>query len=165
MRDEIFPVVDEQGRVVGSARRSEVHGNPKLVHPVVHCLVVNTRGDLLLQRRSLRKDIQPGRWDTSVGGHVAFGETIEQALLREMQEEIGLDAKSVTPTELYQYVHRNAIESELVHTYACVSDGPFARQQDEIDELRFWSIAEIERSLHSAVFTSALPRSLREIAS
>ena len=153
MSEEIFPVVDEQGQIVGSARRSEVHGNPTLLHPVVHCLVVGAQGDLLLQRRSIHKDIQPGRWDTSVGGHVVFGETIEQALFREIEEEIGLHAKSVSVRKLYQYIHRSAIEAELVHTYDCVSDGPFIRQQEEIDELRFWSSDEIRAALGSGVFT------------
>ena len=153
MNDEIFPLVDERGNPIGSARRSEVHGNPKLLHPVVHCLVTNRQGQLLLQRRSMNKDIQPGRWDTSVGGHVSLGETIEQALLREMEEEIGLDGTSVTLKRLYQYIHRNAIESELVTTYGCVSEGPFFRQEEEIDELLFWSPDDIRKALKSGVFT------------
>jgi isopentenyldiphosphate isomerase len=151
--DELFPLVDEQGKMIGSARRSDVHGNPRLLHPVVHCLVTSDRGELLLQRRSLDKDIQPGRWDTSVGGHVVFGETVEQALLREMQEEIGIDGGRVRPRKLYQYVHRNAVEAELVHTYACVHNGPFRRQEAEIDELRFFGPAGIRAALGSGLFT------------
>lgn len=153
MSDEKFPLVDEQGQVIGSAMRSAVHGNPEFLHPVVHCLVTDPQGRLLLQLRSRDKDIQPGKWDTSVGGHVGYGETIEAAVHRELLEEIGLDAR-LTPLQfLYRYVMRNEIESELVHTYRCQSDGPFARQESEIDELRFWSLNEIDEALGSGVFT------------
>lgn len=151
--DERFPLVNEQGEVIGSAMRSEVHGNPRLMHPVVHCLVLNGRGDLLLQLRSMDKDVQPGRWDTSVGGHVGFGESIEEAVARELREEVGLEAAAVPLRFLYRYVNRSPIETELVHTYQCVSEGPFQRQETEIDELRFWTRRQITAALGTGVFT------------
>ena len=153
MQDELFPLVNETGVVIGSAPRSEVHGNPALLHPVVHCIVLSERGELLLQRRSSAKDIQPGRWDTSIGGHVGLGEAIEQALWREAQEEIGIDLAELEVEFLYRYIHRSAVESELVHTYACMTNGPFTRQAEEIDELRFWSPEEIREALGSGVLT------------
>ena len=151
--DEVFPLVDEHGSVIGRALRREVHGNPTLMHPVVHCLVVNARGDLLLQLRSKNKDVQPGRWDTSVGGHVAFGEALESALEREMREELGLDASQLSPRLLYRYVMRSEIETELVHTYVCESEGPFTPEPQEIDEVRYWTSEEIERALGSGLLT------------
>jgi isopentenyldiphosphate isomerase len=153
MTDELFPVVDEQGHVIGSALRGQVHGNPKLLHPVVHCLVTNSRGELLLQRRSLDKDIQPGRWDTSVGGHVVFGESIEHALRREMKEEVGLELEEDQLTFLYRYVHTNPVESELVYTFRYASEGPFVRQVEEIDELRFFGREELERAVGTGMLT------------
>lgn len=151
--DEEFPLVTEDGAVIGSALRREVHGNPALMHPVVHCIVFNARSEILLQLRSRTKDVQPGRWDTSVGGHVAVGEPLERALAREMREELGLDAALFAPRFLYRYVMRSEIETELVHTFACQSEGPFVPQPEEIDEVRFWSRSEIERALGSGVFT------------
>lgn len=153
MSDELFPWVDEQGTVLGSVARSRAHGDPSWLHPVVHCIVSNRRGELLLQLRSSHKDIQPGRWDTSVGGHVGFGEDVEAALFRELAEEIGLDANAVPPRFLYRYVHRSDVESELVHTYTCCHEGPFRRQPSEIDELRFWRRGQIEEALGRGVFT------------
>ncbi|MCU0690272.1 MAG: NUDIX domain-containing protein [Polyangiaceae bacterium] len=151
MHDERFPLVDEEGRVIGSALRSQVHGNPALLHPVVHCLVTDPCGRVLLQLRSLDKDIQPGKWDTSVGGHVGWGEEVEDALRRELREEVGLE--HVTPRFLYRYVMRSNIERELVYTYACVSAGPFTAQASEIDALRFWHPAEVEAALGCGVLT------------
>jgi isopentenyldiphosphate isomerase len=151
--DEVFPLVDEHGSVIGRAFRRDVHGNPTLMHPVVHCLVVNARGDLLLQLRSKNKDVQPGRWDTSVGGHVAFGEPLEAALEREMREELGLDASRLSPRLLYRYVMRSEIETELVHTYVCESEGPFTPEPEEIDEVRYWTREQIEGALGTGLLT------------
>ncbi len=153
MPDELLPLVDEQGRVVGTARRSEVHGNPELMHPVVHCLVTDRTGRLLLQLRSPSKDVQPGKWDTSVGGHVDPGESIEAALGRELREELGLDAQAGAPEFLYRYVMRSEIETELVHTYQLTSEGPFHPDPGEIDQVRFWTREEIDEQLGSGIFT------------
>ena len=93
--EEIFPVVDAAGNVVGKATRGECHGGSMLLHPVVHLHVFNSRGELYLQKRPAWKDIQPGRWDTAVGGHVDYGETIAEALRREVREELGITDLSV----------------------------------------------------------------------
>lgn len=153
MSDEQFPLVNEHGAVVGSTLRSDCHGNPELLHPVVHCLVENSPGELLLQLRHRNKKIQPRKWDTSVGGHVCFGETPEEALVREVAEEIGLPPAEFAPAFLYQYVMRNESESELVYTYRCTYDGPVTPQPEEVEELRWWSTAEIRSALGTGFFT------------
>ena len=86
--EEKFPLVDEEGRVIGSATRGECHNGSRLLHPVVHLHVFNSAGDIYLQKRPEWKDIQPGKWDTAVGGHMDYGETPEQALRREVSEEL-----------------------------------------------------------------------------
>jgi len=151
--DEWLPLVDIGGTTIGKARRSEVHGNPDLLHPVVHCLVVNSRGSLLLQLRSMSKDVQAGRWDTSVGGHVGLDESIELALLREIREELGVRVNLLQTSFLYKYVMRSSIESELVHTYEMTHEGPFVPEPTEIDELRFWTTSEIEVARGTSIFT------------
>ena len=88
--NELFPIVDEDGKVMGSATRGECHSGSHLLHPVVHLHVFNSNGDIYLQRRPDWKDIQPGKWDTAVGGHVNYGETPDEALHREVLEELGI---------------------------------------------------------------------------
>ena len=148
---EMFEIVDEEDQVIGLAPRAACHGNPSLVHRVAHVLVVNTRGDILLQKRSPHKDIQPGKWDTSVGGHLDPGESYHDAAVREMFEELGLSGLPLT--FLYASKIRNAIESENVATYLTCYEGAVAWNEQEITDVRFWTEAEIAASLGTGVFT------------
>ncbi|MDY0262301.1 NUDIX domain-containing protein [Syntrophotalea acetylenica] len=149
--EEWFDIVDEQDRVVGRALRSECHGNPGLIHRVAHVLVIDGQGRLLLQKRSLCKGVQPGRWDTSVGGHLDPGEGYYEAALREMREELGID--NVAIRFLYHSRLRNAFESENVATYLARYDGDIRFDPVEIDAVRFFSPEEIAARLGEGFFT------------
>ena len=148
---EIFPIVDEEGRVIGSATRGECHNGSKLLHPVVHLHVFNSKGELYLQKRPEWKDIQPGKWDTAVGGHIDFGETPEDALIREVREELGIT--DFTPERLGHYVFESKRERELVYMHKTVYDGPIAPSRDELAGGRFWSIDEIKSAIGKGILT------------
>lgn len=148
---ELFDIVDDNDQVIGTAPRRECHGNPALVHRAAHVLVFNNDGQLLLQKRSAGKDIQPGKWDTSVGGHLDPGEDYLEAAVREMHEELGLSGLPLT--FLYHSKIRNDIESENIATYLTCADGPFTFSRREIDEVRFWTAEEIDRGVGTGVFT------------
>lgn len=151
MSAELFDIVDENDEVIGQAPRSECHGNPALVHRVAHVMVFNRQGALLLQKRAESKDIQPGKWDTSVGGHLDPGEDYKQAAIREMHEELGIE--NIPLTFLYKSKIRNEIESENVATYLAVFDGRVVFEPREISEVRFWSAEEITQALGTETFT------------
>lgn len=150
--EEWFDIVTPQGQVIGKAPRSAVHGNPQLLHPVVHVHIINSRGELFLQKRAETKDLYPGRWDTAVGGHVSSGESIEHALNREAEEELGISMVKFQP--LFRYVMKNEHESELVHGFLLRDDGPFHINREEISEGRFWQLKDIEAGLGKNIFTS-----------
>jgi isopentenyldiphosphate isomerase len=150
---EELEIVDEDGTVVGRAPRAACHGDPTLLHRTVHVLVTNGAGELLLQKRSSFKDVQPDKWDTSVGGHLDPGEGPAEALTREVREELGLDLPAGAFTFCYRYRWTTAVESELVETYTIRHEGPFRFPREEISDLHFWSRFAIQKQLQSGIFT------------
>lgn len=149
--EELFPIVNPEGETIGQATRKECHSGSKLLHPVVHLHVFNASGELFLQKRPMHKDIQPGKWDTAVGGHVDFGEVVEDALRREVREELGIT--DFIPEKLGCYVFESSIEKELVYSYKTIYDGPVVPDKDELDGGRFWAPEEITKALGQGVFT------------
>ncbi len=163
MDNERFPIVDVNGNVTGCATRKECHSGSMLLHPVVHLHVVNERGDIFLQKRSMSKDIQPGKWDTAVGGHVDFGESVKIALFREAKEELGIDIKA--PQYICSYCFQSSVEHELVNVFYIRTDDNFSPKlsQEEIDDARFWSIDEINQSIGKSVLTPNFEQEFKRI--
>ena len=150
-QEEIFPIVDEEGRVIGSATRGECHSGSHLLHPVVHLHVFNSQGNIYLQRRPEWKDIQPGKWDTAVGGHIDYGETPDDALRREVREELGIT--EFTPQFICKYVFESKRERELVYVHRTIYDGAIRPSAKELDGGRFWTMQEIRDAIGKSLLT------------
>ena len=155
------PLVDDEGNVIGAASREECHNGSKLLHPVVHLHVADRDGRLLLQKRSMNKRIQPGKWDTAVGGHVDYGESIAEALRREAYEEIGFKPEyAYDSKEIARYVFESEIERELISCNIAVVGPEFVPtiEMGEADELRFWTLNEIREAIGRGVMTPNFER-------
>jgi isopentenyldiphosphate isomerase len=160
LKREILEIVDKYGTIIGHAERDVLHRNPSLIHRVVHVLVFNNDGGLLLQKRSMNKDIAPGAWDTSVGGHINPGEDIRDAARREMFEELGItDIDNIE--FLYTYLYTNHRESELVSAFRCSYDGEIHISVDEIDAVRIWSLEEIQQNLGRNIFSGHFEQDIK----
>ena len=159
-QDELLPLVDENGNITGAATRGECHNGSMMMHPVVHLHVFNSKGELYLQKRPEWKDIQPGKWDTAVGGHIDLGEHVEQALFREAGEELGIEG--FTPEALPQYVFRSACECEMVYPYKTVYDKDI-RPSEEASGGRFWNMDEIRESIGKDILTPNFEQEFKKL--
>jgi isopentenyl-diphosphate delta-isomerase type 1 len=131
MIEEIFDVVDERDEVIDRKARSEVHMRG-LLHRAVHVLVFNARGEIFLQKRSMKKDRHPGVWDSSCSGHVDSGENYDETAVRELGEELGLKV-SAPLKKLFKVDACEETDAEFVWIYRCESEGPFLLHPDEIE--------------------------------
>jgi isopentenyldiphosphate isomerase/intracellular septation protein A len=148
--EEWLPIVDAKGGVKGKATRTQCHSREKIMHPVVHLHVINGNS-IYLQKRPMNKLIQPGKWDTAVGGHLSFGEDVEQGLRREAFEEIGI--KEFEPRFLLKYVWETSIESELVYCFIATNVNDIKINRSEVDDGKFWPVSQIRENIGKGVFT------------
>ena len=143
MSAEIFDVVNERDEVVGQESRGEVH-RLGLMHRAVHVLVFNTAGQVFLQKRSMRKDRQPGLWDSSCSGHVDAGEDYDACAVRELGEEIGLHL-TAAPQRLFKLAACADTDQEHVWVYRCEAEGPFSLHPEEIERGGWFAPTEVTR--------------------
>lgn len=149
--EEWLPIVNEQGGIIGKAPRSACHRGEKLLHPVVHLHVFNNQKHVYMQKRPLNKLVQPGKWDTAVGGHISAGETLENALKREAWEEIGLHDFSARLVKTYRW--DSSIESELVYVFVSHDFKLIHLHSEEVEEGRFWTLKQIDANIGKDLFT------------
>ena len=155
---EIFPIVTPDGQVIGQASRTQCHNGSHLLHPVVHLHVFSPSGELYLQRRAMHKGLLPGYWDTAVGGHVSYGESIEEALRREVAEEIGIT--DYVPVHIETYRYDSNRESEMVHVYRTTYAGLFFWNDGEVMDGRVWTIEELRQAVGKNILTPNLEMEL-----
>ena len=134
--------------------------SPELIHRAVHVFVRDGEGRIYLQKRAGNKDIQPGRWDTSVGGHLLPGESYEEGAAREMEEELGLSGEL---RFLYRYLWRTNRESELVETYLVETSLSPVPDREEIEEGRFFTPAALAELLEGGGATPNLREEIRRL--
>ena len=142
--DEKFDIVDASDRVTGSAPRSEIHARG-LLHRAVHLWLHNNAGQILLQRRSLSKDREPGKWTSSVSGHVNAGEEYDHAMRREIPEEIGVTAQSCTGLQRVGYFPAcRETDQEFVWLYQANHPGPFQPDPSEVAGLEWFAPEKLD---------------------
>ncbi|WP_263078900.1 NUDIX hydrolase YfcD [Endozoicomonas sp. Mp262] len=129
MSEEYVLLVDDHNQVVGTAPRGKMR-QEKLCHRAVYIFVFNGKGQLLVQERTLNKDIFPGYFDITAGGVVAQGESYNQAACRELEEELGIRKVELIP-HFHFYFHSDDCRV-WGRVYSCCYDGSVVLQKDEV---------------------------------
>ena len=161
---EMLDIYDAAGNCIGQAPRKECHGNPALLHHTSHVVVFHPEEPaLLLQLRKKDRLIQPGKWDTAVGGHLDSGEDYLTGAVRELREELGVDLPPEALQVLFDSPIRNEIESEDTRVFGVTHGGPFAFQESEIDDVRFWHFSELRDPANFPFFTPNLVKELERL--
>lgn len=140
---EYFIVVNRMDRIIGYRTRYECHHDKTLIHRGVNLIIFDDKGRTLLQKRSQTKDTRPGYWQNAVGGHVSKGERYKKAILREIQEELGI----MVPVRFYKkFLFEEPNETEIETLYIAHHNGPFYPNTTEIDEVRFVSKDDLQKN-------------------
>ena len=143
-QDELFVVVDRKDRILGYHTRFDCHHNKKLIHRAIGIIIFNKRGQILLQKRSKNKDLDPGLYTISVSGHVDKGETFRQTAKRELLEELGIE---IPLTKRKKYLEESEQETEMDCLFTGKYEGPFYPNKYEVDEVRFVNTIDLPKML------------------
>ena len=144
---ELLDVVDADDNVIAVKTRGEIHAQG-LMHRAVHILVFNSRGELFLQKRSMTKDEQPGKWDSSAAGHVDSGEDYLGCARREIEEELGIVTDGPMKP-LFKLPASCLTGNEFCVVYRYLWDGPMVLHPEEIDDGQWVSPEEMDRRIES----------------
>ena len=151
MKEEFLEVYSPEGTKTGQKKsKSEIH-RKGLFHSTVHVWIFTEEGNILIQKRSKKKELNPGVWDVSVAGHIKFNENIKKAAKRETLEETGININTKDLLKIGVYrsinIHPTAIDKEFFHTYILKIDKNSINldfKNNEVDDLKFISIEEME---------------------
>src|SRR3989338_9134722 len=102
MAEEFFDIVDENNKELGIQKsRSFVHESKEYWHRTTHVWIINTQKEILCQKRSALKDVNPGEWQSFFGGHLKAGQSYEENAREELQDELGIDLSELVLQPLY----------------------------------------------------------------
>lgn len=140
-QEELLVVVDENDNILNYLPRKEVH-KKKLLHRTISVVILNSNGEVVLQKRSMNMDTYPGMLGNAVGGHVTKGKDYAKTAREEAFEELGLRVPLV-------FIKKTIIEDKIHRTmtaiYKIISDGPFKKNSEEIDDIITMPVSELEK--------------------
>lgn len=157
---ELFYLVDTEDQVLGSIERQIAHRGKKQSHRSIFIIIFNEKGELLLQKRSNNKDTFPGFWTVSVSGHVAYGQSYDQAAKREMREEVNLDL-------ILKRIEKIYIEEEkefaFIYKASCSSQIFINFDRDEIEKMTWVSFKKLDHFIKDNQLTPSALKVLQTI--
>ena len=159
---EYFDIVDDNGMPTGEIISRNAAHKDGIQHRTAHVWIIKEKPggyDILLQKRSMNKDSFPGQYDTSSAGHIPAGDEPPESALRELKEELGIDA---APEDLHyagsfhiqyekEFHGRPFRDNEIASVYVYCSPVDIATltlQESEVEEVRWFDLDEVWNEIH-----------------
>lgn len=160
---EYFDVIDKNNKVVGKATRDECH-KKGLLHRAIHIMILNSKGEFLLQKRNTKKDLYSGWWTSSASGHVESGDDYEESAYRELKEELGIKTKLKEMFVIIKdYKGQGKHDRERIVFYIGSREGPFKINKEEVEAVKFFPPKKISEMMKKEKFTPGTVSIFREI--
>jgi isopentenyl-diphosphate delta-isomerase len=155
---EYLDVLDENGKATGTKKtKEEIHSLGDW-HGTIQVWLINSNGEILMQKRSELKTSRPGKWDNSCAGHISAGESVLCAAARELQEELGINIKTEEFEHLYtlktKQIEHNGdfINHQFNNTFLVKIDiniDDIKLEEEEVSEVKFIHHSELEKHLRN----------------
>jgi len=159
LTNEYLWAIDTKGHVIGKRSRIECH-KQRIIHRAVHVIVLDVRHRIFVKRRSHSKDMFPGQWETSVGGHVKYGDGVKKTAARELEEELGI----VEPLRyLGRFAYRGKEEKENITLFYVVTEKRPRLNMSEAIRGEYLTIHELERCLLRKTFVDGTEQEVRTL--
>ena len=150
--NELVEIYSSSGNKTGKKELLRVAHQKGYPHATVHLWLFTNSGNLVIQKRSINKKINPNIWDIiSVAGHVKFGESIEDAVIREAKEELNLkilkDNLKIHDVYYYKKKYNNLIDAEFHHSFSykvSSSEIDLKTKNNEVSEVNLISIKNLK---------------------
>lgn len=152
-QDEQLIQVDENNRVIGSISRANAHSDGDKIYRTIFIIVKDNHGKILLQKRSQTKDLYPGCWDLSVGGHVKYGQSYVAAATEELREELGIKANENDLDFLGEVLVTLKKSKEFFHVfeYELKKNDVVNIANNEVDAVKWMTMEEVRFSMKNEV--------------
>jgi len=152
--EEYFDVLNEKGEYIGKTETRERCHKEGLWHKAVAVFIINSRKQVLLQRRSATKKLWPNMWDITAGGHVLAGEFGFQSIIRECKEELGIDLNkediTFIGTSISTNIKSNIINNHFNEYYIVnkeIDETKLQLQKEEVSEVKWIEKDEIIKKI------------------
>lgn len=152
--EELFDVLDETGKFTGEIKTRENCHKSGLWHKAVVVFIINSKGQVLLQKRSANKKLWPNMWDITAGGHVLAGEFGFQAIIRETKEELGIDLNQKDMIFIGSAISKN-VKGDIINNHfneyyianKDIDETKLKLQEEEVSQVKWIDKDEIIRRI------------------
>lgn len=141
-------MVDERDREMGDMEKMQAHREGRL-HRAFSVILFNSKGEMLLQKRSAHKYHSGGLWTNACCSHPRPGESTATAVQRKLKQEMGIQ---VVPEFAFKFQYKaemenGLIEHEVDHVYTGIFDGEPVLNPEEAEDWKFVNVNEVRHEV------------------